>query len=229
MRMQTKSKTEEEFKAKFRSPTDECITPSFIKEQFTQYFEKLFNISPDSVIDPFFKGGDYKNVDYRNKVVLANPPFSIFAKIVDYYIENDVPFVLFAPALTVISTYRCRIDKVGLFFSTDGSRIKYEESGAKVSTAFMTNMTRGVHTRRILDIPHKVRPPRVERSENVYTGSDFVALANKGIEKDFTVCSYNGKKLYGGAVKVIKESEKDDSKLERVRFKQLAKDNADRF
>ena len=62
---------------------------------------------------------------------MDNPPFSIFARILKWYNERGIDFSLFAPSLTSI--------REGVTFVSVDAVIQYE-NGARVSTAFVTNM-----------------------------------------------------------------------------------------
>lgn len=90
------------------------------------------DIGDRPVVRPFYPGGDFEHFDYPdNCVVIDNPPFSIFSKICDWYVEHGIPFLLFAPAM---SSIRQNVTYIGVSCS-----ITYE-NGANVNTAFVTNM-----------------------------------------------------------------------------------------
>ena len=84
-------------------------------------------------IRPFYPGGDYEKFDYpEDCFVLDNPPFSILAKILDFYIEKEIPFFLFAPHLTLFSSSRkCN-------YLVAGTPVIYENK-ANVNTSFITS------------------------------------------------------------------------------------------
>ena len=92
----------EEFVEKFKpkKTTDDCYTPPIVYDAVLDWVRK--NIIGDRpVVRPFYPGGDYKNYDYpEGSVVVDNPPFSIFAKICDFYVARSIPFFLFAPGMT---------------------------------------------------------------------------------------------------------------------------------
>lgn len=64
-------------------------------------------------------------------MVIDNPPFSIFTRIVRFYTERGIPFLLFAPSLTGLGE-ECT-------FIGTGVSVTYE-NGAVVNTSFVTNM-----------------------------------------------------------------------------------------
>ena len=128
--------TYEEFVAKFNKEapktTDDCYTPPEIYEVVLDWAKEHLNIGDRPVVRPFYPGGDFENYDYpENCVVVDNPPFSIFAKILKWYNERGIDFFLFAPSLTSI--------REGVTFVSIDAEIIYE-NGARVNTAFVTNM-----------------------------------------------------------------------------------------
>ena len=102
-----KSQSYEEFVDKFKpkKTTDDCYTPPKVYQAVLDYVMETYQIPEDTqVIRPFFPGGDYENAEYpEGCIVVDNPPFSIFAKIVDFYLQNGIKFFLFAPSLTALA------------------------------------------------------------------------------------------------------------------------------
>ena len=96
----------EKFKPK--KTTDDCYTPPAVYDYVLQY-----------VAD--------------NCVVIDNPPFSIIAQIVRFYLKRGIKFFLFAPHLTLFSA---DLDCTRIVC---GAAIVYE-NGAKVNTSFLSNM-----------------------------------------------------------------------------------------
>jgi len=93
----------EKFEAK--KTTDDCYTPKEVYDLILEYVGKYYDLSDKKIIRPFYPGGDFESIDYPDDcVVIDNPPFSIIAKIAKFYIQNNVPFFLFAPHLTAILT-----------------------------------------------------------------------------------------------------------------------------
>ena len=123
----------EKFKPK--KTTDDCYTPPEVYETIKDWACREYWIDPDKVVRPFYPGGDYERFDYSDgKVVVDNPPFSILAKICAFYRDNNIPFFLFAPYLTILnSTVRN-----GAHMIVTKSNIEYE-NGAIVSTSFVTS------------------------------------------------------------------------------------------
>ena len=75
----------EKFKPK--NTTDDCYTPPEVYDVVLKHVREKYNIADDvPIVRPFYPGGDYENYDYpEGSVVVDNPPFSIFAKIIDFY------------------------------------------------------------------------------------------------------------------------------------------------
>ena len=69
--------------------------------------------------------------------MIDNPPFSLFAKIVDFYVANDIKFFIFCPALAAWHTIARRpgVTLVNTFVD-----VKYA-NGAIVRTSFATNLS----------------------------------------------------------------------------------------
>lgn len=124
----------EKFKPK--KTTDDCYTPSYIYDALLGWAIKEYGFEGRAIVRPFYPGGDYENYKYpENCVVIDNPPFSILSKIVDFYLDNEIDFFLFAPTLTLFST--AGRENVNCVITS--SDIVYE-NGAKVNTSFLTNL-----------------------------------------------------------------------------------------
>lgn len=93
----------EKFKPK--KTTDDCYTPPNIYEAVVDWCEKEYGIDRTKIVRPFYPGGDYEHYPYKeDDVVIDNPPFSILAKIIRFYNENNIKYFLFAPTLTLFSS-----------------------------------------------------------------------------------------------------------------------------
>lgn len=131
------NETYEEFVEKFKpkKTTDDCYTPEGIYEAVKDYVVEKYNLQNRPVIRPFWPGGDYKNYDYpEDCVVIDNPPFSILSQILDFYIEKQIEFFLFAPQLTIMSSAGSRCNII-----VTGNQIVYENK-AVVATSFATSL-----------------------------------------------------------------------------------------
>jgi len=124
------------FLDKFEDPktTDDCYTPDNIYEALADWVRNEYNVNKADFIRPFYPGGDYQSEDYTGKIVVDNPPFSILAQIVNFYVERKIPFFLFAPAVSIMNYTRKPVTVVCAYCA-----ITYE-NGASVNTSFVTNM-----------------------------------------------------------------------------------------
>ena len=124
----------EKFKPK--RTTDDCYTPSEIYAVVLDYVRERWGVEEADVVRPFWPGGDFETFEYPDGcVVVDNPPFSILAKIQEFYIDRGIRFFLFAPSLTCLSGRRCmEVDHI-----VCGCNVTYE-NGAVVRTGFITNL-----------------------------------------------------------------------------------------
>ena len=124
----------EKFKPK--KTTDDCYTPPAIYETVREWACQEYGIEPESIVRPFYPGGDYENFSYPDGcVVLDNPPFSILSKICEFYLNRGIPFFLFAPALTSLAGRKVVMRMNHILCD---ARITYE-NGAVVQTGFVTS------------------------------------------------------------------------------------------
>lgn len=123
----------EKFKPK--KTTDDCYTPDNVYQAILRWAIKEYKLEGRPIIRPFWPGGDYERTDYPDGcVVIDNPPFSILSKICRYYEKRGIDYFLFAPSLTLFS-----VNAGGSNYIITDSEITYE-NGAKVKTAFVTNL-----------------------------------------------------------------------------------------
>lgn len=125
----------EKFKPK--KTTDDCYTPPEIYEVILDFVVKRYGIDRASVVRPFWPGSDYERHEYpAGCCVVDNPPFSLLAKIINFYMERGIGFFLFAPTLTALSSRKHLMRTNHIICHT---AITYE-NGAKVNTSFITNL-----------------------------------------------------------------------------------------
>ena len=123
----------EKFEAK--KTTDDCYTPDNIYDIVKKWCIERYGLKGKKIIRPFYPGGDYQKEDYSGDcVVLDNPPFSIISEICKWYTERNIPFFMFAPALTLLGIARGTMNYVACCAS-----VTYA-NGANVSTSFVTNL-----------------------------------------------------------------------------------------
>ena len=133
----SKNETYDEFVNKFKPKltTDDCYTPPKIYAVVLEWVKKYYGVN-ERIIRPFNPNDDYKKYDYSNAVVVDNPPFSKLAEIIDYYLDNNIKFFLFAPCLTCFN-YLAKNRKICIL--PINVTITYE-NGAIVNTGFVTNL-----------------------------------------------------------------------------------------
>lgn len=139
----SKKEAYEEFVAKFDTSaaktTDDCYTPQEVYNAVLNWVHERCDIAKRPIVRPFYPGGDYVKETYpMNCVVVDNPPFSILSQIVRFFLAHNIDFFLFAPALTLFSTAR----KADISYIVTDTSVVYA-NGAKVSTAFVTNLFPG--------------------------------------------------------------------------------------
>lgn len=211
------------FVEKFRpkKTTDDCYTPPLIYDTVKEWACKEYGIDPESIVRPFWPGGDYENYDYPDGcTVLDNPPFSILSKICEFYLDRGIHFFLFAPSLTALSG-RSVVMRMNHIICD--ANIVYE-NGAVVHTAFVTNyggdiviQTAPTLCDAINNAVQKLRLkktrnlPKYSYPDNVVTAAMMQQLAHYGV--DFQVrrneCAFisrmdsqkeAGKSVFGGGL-----------------------------
>ena len=128
----------EKFKPK--KTTDDCYTPPLVYDAVADWTAQEYGLDRSDFVRPFYPGADYQSEDYTGRIVGDNPPFSCLSKIIDFYMEHGVRFMLFAPTLCGLTRYA---DKCTVF--PIGADIEYE-NGAIIATSFCTNLD-----------PHEIR------------------------------------------------------------------------
>ena len=185
-----KSKTYEEFVEKFKpkKTTDDCYTPDVIYEAVKDWAIKEMDWGGRPVVRPFWPGGDFESYDYpADCVVIDNPPFSIMAKVVEFYEDHRIDYFLFAPHFTCLGI-RAAHSHICV-----GVSVTYE-NGAIVSTSFVASKGPLIRSApdlyRILDeanvanIKAKKGPPKpvFTYPDNVLTSSTVALFSKYGIE-----------------------------------------------
>ena len=150
----------EKFKPK--KTTDDCYTPPLVYDAVADWTAQEYGLDRADFVCPFYPGGDYEHFDYTGKIVVDNPPFSCLSKIIDFYVENWVPFLLFAPTLCGLTRYA---DKCTVF--PTGADIEYE-NGAVIATSFCTNLD-----------PHEIRCRTVPALYAAVTAANDAARKEK--------------------------------------------------
>lgn len=181
--------TYEEFVEKFKAKktTDDCYTPEAVYDVIRDYVVEKYGLHGRLVVRPFWPGGDYENFSYpENCVVVDNPPFSILARILDFYAEKKIEFFLFAPQLTMMSSAGSRCNMV-----ITGNQIVYENK-AVVATSFVTSLGEfkidvdSELYRKIQDVVEadnkKMKRLKYSYPDDVLTTTTIQKLAGRGVD-----------------------------------------------
>ena len=119
-------------KFKPKKTTDDCYTPPEVYNCVRDYVCERWSIDSATIVRPFWPGGDYERFTYPDGcLVLDNPPFSILAKIVKFYVARGIKFFLFAPGLTCLAITIHGAS--ALFVATPFTY----DNGAHISTSFL--------------------------------------------------------------------------------------------
>lgn len=178
----------EKFKPK--KTTDDCYTPPNIYNVVATWVAEEYGLDRRTFVRPFYPGGDYEKFDYpAGCCVVDNPPFSILAKIADFYMAHDIKFFLFAPSLTTFSSVGGRCCAVMSF-----SDITYA-NGALVRTSFITNLEPGTAVRSAPVLHARLKEanaanlramhadlPKYEYPAEVLTASKVGLMSQRGVE-----------------------------------------------
>ena len=180
----------ESFLAKFKEnpkTTDECWTPKDVYEAVLKYVGEVYPLEGKQILRPFYPGGDYEHAEYpADGVVVDNPPFSIFTKICRFYMEHNIPFFLFGPAMTIFSC--CKHGATAVVIAR---HIEFC-NGAKVPCNFASNLFGDVLAMSsprlgelIEECPSQnvvVALPKYDYPDNLLSVSDLQTLARGGME-----------------------------------------------
>ena len=123
----------EKFKRKLT--TDDCYTPENVYNAVLDWCIDEYGVDKNKVLRPFWPDKDYTQYDYSpDCVVIDNPPFSILASIVKFYLYLGINFFLFAPNKIIfnLGSYPCCL-------ICTGANIIFE-NGASISCSFVTNL-----------------------------------------------------------------------------------------
>ena len=210
-----KGETYEEFIAKFNKEqpktTDDCYTPKETYEIIRDHFIQYYKLNNYNIVRPFYPGGDYQNEKYNeNDVVIDNPPFSILSKIIKYYTDNNIKFILFGPTLTIF-----HLLKYNITIHFINKRIIYD-GNINIQTCFITNLENENAVISDLELDKKLQKLKPKKRDikkftpkNYITSAQFKKYVKYGIniKKSDIIdlkSEYNKKKTYGNSI-VVKE------------------------
>ena len=204
--LQHKSETYEEFVEKFqpKKTTDDCMTPPAVYDIIADWVAARYGVARSDMVRPFWPGADYESFDYSGRVVVDNPPFSILGKILRYYNDNGIKYFLFAPMLTCFH----HLDKADAVLIKPA--ITYE-NGAKVRTAFLTNLPTDfkVEYSDYLSValsPPSKALPKTPKPDNWWIASECIYQKRSILKSEYIsrrTKTPDGKRIYGGAAETI--------------------------
>ena len=218
----------EKFKPKLT--TDDCYTPPLVYNAVLSWAKREYSIPEGAeILRPFKPGGDYQSIEYGESCfVIDNPPFSILAKIVRWYQKRGIKFFLFAPALTLFSSFKPGDGVTAI----SGAGITYE-NGAKVATGFLTNMSPAVLARTAPDLTSAIESAddfaqraarkataKIEWPDNVLTAARLNTIRRAPFEAEVgeavrvTRLDLADRDLYGGAYLLSKAKAKAKAEAE---------------
>lgn len=195
------------FVQKFRpkTTTDDCYTPPAVYDAVKNWVnENLLDLTGWLILRPFRLGGDYLRENYPDgSVVIDNPPFSIYTRIIRNYCEMGVRFFLFAPALTMF------VPGAPVQYLVARLNVVYE-NGAKVRTGFVTNMLGGTKVRLCGVLAAAVKEaqrgpcnkPKFNKSAGIYSSADLMRYCTDGEDIELEgsaefVEKVQGRKIFG--------------------------------
>lgn len=190
-----------------RKPNDEFYTPEPVYNTVLEWVEKEYGIDRQKVIRPFYKGNDYKSFDYTDKIVVDNPPFSQNQPILEYYLEHNIKFFLFAQFQTLFTV------NLPVCYIVTKPKIKYE-NGQKIATSFITNLEPPC-IRTAFDLQKELQGYEIKTKQSVFLDKHILTVSrivrsNKAIKLSLDnvkhVRDVNGYKLFGAAFLVDDET-----------------------
>ena len=175
----------EAFVAKFerKRTSDDCYTPPEVYDIVRGWLGEQVDLADAQIVRPFWPDTDYRGVEYPDGcVVVDNPPFSIFAEIVRWYLERGVRFFLFAQHKTILGLDAPYTRLVC------GADVIYENSAA-VRTSFASNLFGDVLAMSVPDLYERLTAaarskdplPRYSYPSHVLTFSDLARCASHGV------------------------------------------------
>ena len=216
-----------EFEDKFKPKltTDDCYTPTEVYDEVEKYVRNIVGDAPEFV-RPFYPNGNYQTFNYpKDCVVVDNPPFSIYAEIVRWYLAHDIKFFLFAPNITQV------VSGADVNYVVASCSIVYE-NGAIVQTSFTTNLLGDIAFTTAPDLKKRIedvngKPPAdlaIFLYENAITtalisklsGIDFSAKKSEVYEiSNLDALKEKGKSLFGRGWLLSDRKEKERKEKER--------------
>ena len=221
-----------------KKTTDDCYTPPKVYDAVVEFVEReLCDLDDKVIVRPFYPGGDYENFEYpENCVVIDNPPFSILSKIIRFYTAHDIPYFLFAPALTLFIAPECNPTYI-----ICGVSVIYENK-ADVCTSFITNMAKDIGVwvcPQLVDAIKEAQaaPDKTKQKfvypDNIITAATLQKLSQHGTElviprrscvyiKYSDSCKAQGRSLFGGGFLLSERAAAERAAAERAAAERAA-------
>ena len=181
----------DEFVEKFKpkKTTDDCYTPKAVYDVVLEYVNGITPLDGRHIVRPFWPGADFTECEYPDGcIVIDNPPFSIYSKIVRWFIAHGIDFFIFAPGLTQ------RVAGADVCYVATMADVTYD-NGALVRTSFTTNIIKDYRLmtapklaediRKASKKPTNGQPIIYEYPDNLITLALLGKLNQRGI--DFSV------------------------------------------
>ena len=171
--------------------TDDTYTPEDVYQAVVEYVGSKVSLERRHIVRPFYPGGDYINEPYpENAIVIDNPPFSMSAKIVKFYMEQDIPFFLFTNGMTCFD----HISKGATAVVVGGQGVIFE-NGAVVRCNFITNLFPDVAAMTAPELKEAIKACKSQQTQpkeltkyaypdEVLSVSDMQTIANGGVYFD---------------------------------------------
>ena len=122
-------------KFKRKKTSDDCYTPELVYNAVKDWVAEEYGLDASKFVRPFWPDTDYQDFQYPDDcVVVDNPPFSILAQIIKFYLHNGIKFFLFCQGKTAM--YYAYLD---VCIILTGSNIVFK-NGASIPIAFITNL-----------------------------------------------------------------------------------------
>ena len=174
---------------------DECYTPPAVYDAVLDYAVERYNLQDKHIVRPFIPGGDYQKYVYdKNDVVVDNPPFSMTTKIVNWYIDHNIPFFLFINGLYGVSLSRGLHGKATVIVTNASVSFYNKGNEKRIKLGFVTNLEpknivlRGdaTLTNRLNGLVKKKSFKRFRYPHNFLKNNDILSALQRNVELKFT-------------------------------------------
>ena len=223
----------EKFKPK--KTTDDCYTPEAVYAAVLDFVRTLPGTAGREIVRPFWPGADYQQFPYPERcIVVDNPPFSIYAQIVRWYLSRGIDFFLFSPSLTTF------VRGADVTYFITNAPITYE-NGAVVNTSFVSNLVPGVRIwlnpdlRAAIDAcaPPPKMVPKNTYPDTVVTSAILGKIIDRHVElkirteesqwiRNLDSLSRAGKSLWGGGFIISERAAAERAAAERAAAERAA-------